>query len=162
MKINNCILISIVIVIIISSCKTYYIPIESFNEQFKDIDSIELKTVNTRGPMGDVVTYKTYPIDYIKCVDKQNNPLELKNSPSIEVRVTDKNNKRIYFYFDQIFVQDSILKGNSTRFISYTKQIPIKDIKLIEIQDGRKNFKYVDKVDKRNNNQHTQYKKSPK
>lgn len=146
MRIKNYSLISIVIItMIISSCKTYYIPIESFNEQFKDIDSVELKTVNTRGPMGDIVTYKTYPIDNIKCVDKQNNPFELKNSPSIEVRVTDKNNKRTYFYFDQMFVQDSILKGDGSRFINYPKQIPIKDIKVIEIQDGHKNFKYVDK-----------------
>lgn len=126
-------------------CKTYYIPVDSFNEQFKDIDSVELKTVNTKGPMGDIVSYKTYPIDYIKCVDKENNPFELKNSPSIEVRVTDKNNKRTYFYFDQMFVQDSILKGDGSRFIYYPNQIPIKDIKLIEVQDGHKNFKYVDK-----------------
>lgn len=129
----------------LASCKTYYIPVDSFNEQFKDIDSVELKTVNTKGPMGDVVSYKTYPIEYIKCVDKKNNPFELKNSPSIEVRVTDKNNKRTYFYFDQMFVQDSILKGDGSRFIYYPKQIPIKDIKLIEVQDGHKNFKYVDK-----------------
>lgn len=145
MRIKNYYLISIMIItMIISSCKTYYIPIESFKEQFKDIDSVELKTVYTRGPMGDVATYKTYPIDYIKCIDKENNPVELKNSPSIEVRVTDKNNKRTYFYFDQMYVQDSILKGEGSRFINYPKQIPIKDIKLIEIQDGHKNFKYVD------------------
>jgi len=118
---------------------------ESFNEQFKDINSVELKTVYTKGPMGDIVTYKTYPIEYIKCVDKENNPIELKNSPSIEVRITGKNNKKVYFYFDQMFVQDSILKGDGSRFIYYPKQIPIKDIKLIEIQDGHKNFKYIDK-----------------
>lgn len=130
---------------IISSCKTYYIPIESFMEQFKDINSVALKTVHTRGPMGDVVTYKTYPIDYIKCVDKKNNPFQLKNSPSIEVRVTDKNNRKTYFYFDQMFVQDSILKGDGSRFFHYPKKIPIKDIRLIEIQNGHKNFQYVDK-----------------
>ena len=93
-------LISIVAVtMIISSCKTYYIPIDSFKEQFKDIDSVQLITVYTKGPMGDVVAYKTYPIEYIKCVDKKNNPFELKNSPSIEVRVTGKNNKKNLFLF---------------------------------------------------------------
>jgi len=131
--------------IIFTSCMTYYIPIESFMEQMKDIKSVELRTVNTQGPMGDVVSYKTYPIDYIKCVNKENNPFELKNSPSIEVRITDKNNKRTYLYFDQMYVQDSILKGDGSRFIFYPKQIPLKDIKLIEIQDGHKKFKYVDK-----------------
>jgi len=57
--------------------------LKSFNEQFKAIDSVELKTVDARGSMGDVVTYKTYPFYYIKCVDKYNNPFELKSSPTI-------------------------------------------------------------------------------
>jgi hypothetical protein len=130
--------------LIVLSCKTYYIPIESFNKQFKDIDSVNLKVVNTKGPMGDVVSYKTYPIDYIECVDKENNPFDLKNSPSIEVRITDRNNKKTYLYFDQMYVQDSILKGDGSRFMYFHKQIPLKDIKSIEIQDGHKKFKYVD------------------
>jgi hypothetical protein len=135
----------LLIVIGIASCKTYFIPIESFKEQMKDIDSVELKTVNTRGPMGDVVTYKTYPIEFIKCVDKKNNSFELKNSPSIEIRLTEKNNKRTIFYFDQIYIQDSTVIGDGSRFIYYQKTIPIKNIKLIEVQDGHKNFKYIDK-----------------
>ncbi len=129
----------------LSSCKTYYIPIDSFKEQVKDIDSVELRTVYTRGPMGDVIEYKTYPIDYIKCVDKDNNPTELKNSPSIEIRFTKKNGKRTIFYFDQIYVQDSMIIGDGSRFIQYQKTIPIDSVKLIEVQDGKKNFKYVDK-----------------
>ncbi len=95
--------------------------------------------------MGDVISYKTYPIEYIKCVDKNNNPIELKNRPSIEIRFTDKNNKRTIFYFDQIYVQDSIVIGDGSRFINHQKAIPIENIKLIEVQDGHKNFKYIDK-----------------
>ncbi len=129
----------------LASCKTYYIPLDSFKEQIKDIDSVELRTVYTRGPMGDVVEYKTYPIDNIKCVDKDNNPAELKNSPSIEIRFTEKNNKRTIFYFDQIYVQDSMIIGDGSRFMQYQKSIPIDSLKLIEVQDGKKNFKYVDK-----------------
>jgi len=137
----------LVLALTFSGCKTYFIPVDSFSEQMKDIDSVELKTVYTKGPMGDVVSYKTYPIDYIKCVDKKNNPVELKNSPSLEIRFTDKNNKRTYFYFDQIYIQDSTVLGDGSRFINYQKQIPLKEIQLIEIQDGRKKFKYVEKND---------------
>jgi hypothetical protein len=144
-KKSNKAIIIILISFIITSCKSYYIPIDTFNKQFKDIDSVKLISVNTRGPMGDVVTYKTYPIDYIKCFDKKNNLFELKNSPSIEVRVTDKDDKKTYFYFDQMYVQDSILKGDGSRFIYFHKEIPLKDIKLIEVHDGHKKFKYVDK-----------------
>lgn len=128
------------------SCKTYYIPIDSFKQQFKDIDLTELKMVNTRGPMGDVVSYKTYPIEYIKCVDKKNNPFELRNSPAIEIRFTEKNNKRTTLYFDQIFIQDSLIIGDGSRFINYQKVIPLNNIKVIEVQDGHKNFKYVERT----------------
>jgi len=55
------------ITLIFAGCKTYYIPVDSFTEQMKDIDSVELRTVYTKGPAGDVVSYKTYPIDYIMC-----------------------------------------------------------------------------------------------
>ena len=140
--------ITVLIVLIIFglfSCKTYYIPIDSFKEQVKDIDSVELRTVYTKGPMGDVVEYKTYPIDYIKCEDKNNHLIKLKNSPSIEIKFTDINNKKTIFYFDQIYIQDSIIIGGLSRFLNIKNSIPLNEIKKIEIQDGHKNFKYVDK-----------------
>jgi len=137
--------ISFLIPISLVSCKTYFIPIESFKEQMKDIRSVRLRIVNTRGPMGDVHSYKTYPIDFIKCIDNKNNPYELRNSPSIEIRFTEKNNERTIFYFDQIYIKDSTVIGDVSRFIYYRKTIPIENIKLIEVQDGHKNFKYVEK-----------------
>ena len=126
-------------------CKTYYIPVESFKEQFNGIDSTKLKVVNTRGPAGDIAQYPANPIDYIKCVDKDNNPFELKNSPSIEIRFTELNNKRTVYYFDRVFLQDTLIIGDMSRFINYRKGISINNVKLIEVQDGHKNFKYVEK-----------------
>ncbi len=136
--------ITFLLTIVFASCTTYYIPIDSFKEQMKDIKSVKLRTVNTRGPMGDVVSYKAYPIDYIKCVDKNNNPFELQNSPSIEIRFTEKNNKKTIFYFDQIYIKDSTVIGDASRFIYYRQSVPIESIKLIEVQDGHKNFRYVE------------------
>ena len=127
------------------SCKTYYIPVESFKEQFNGIDSTKLKIVNTRGPAGDIAQYPANPIEYIKCVDKDNNPFELKNSPSIEIRFTEQNNKRTVYYFDRVFLQDTLIIGDMSRFIHYRKGISINNVKLIEVQDGHKNFKYVEK-----------------
>jgi hypothetical protein len=127
------------------SCKTYYIPIESFKEQFNGIDSTKLRIVNTRGPAGDIAQYPANPIEYIKCVDKDNNPFELKNSPSIEIRFTEQNNKRTVYYFDRVFLQDTLIIGDMSRFIHYRKGISINNVKLIEVQDGHKNFKYVEK-----------------
>lgn len=129
----------------ITSCKTYYIPVDSFKQQFAGMDSSSMKEVTTRGPVGDKVTYKTYPIDYIKCVDKNGAPFELKNSPSIEIRFTDTNNKKTIFYFDRISVDQNYVTGVKSRFISSIKgRVPINAIKKIEVQDGKKNFRYVE------------------
>ena len=68
-----------------------------------------------------------------------------KNSPSIEVRFTDKNNKRTIFYFDRIFLKDTLIVGDISRFLSGLKTLSINNIKLIEVQDGHKNFKYINR-----------------
>ena len=126
------------------SCKTFYFPLESFKAQFSEIDSTKLRTVYTKGPAGDIVEYRSAPIDYIKCVDKMNNPVELKNGPSIEIRFTEKNNRKTIFFFDRVFIQDTLIIGDRSRFLGLSKAISINNVKLIEIQDGHKNYKYVD------------------
>ena len=131
--------------VVLNACKTYLIPVQSFKEQFNGIDSTKLRLVKTRGPAGDVAEYLANPIEYIKCVDKSDMPLELKNSPSIEIRFTEKNNKRTIFYFDRVFLQDSLVFGEMSRFIRIRKGIPLSNVKLIEVQDGHKNFSYLEK-----------------
>lgn len=64
--------------LITNSCKTYYIPVQSFKEQFNGIDSTKLRLVNILGPSGKVSEYFTNPLDYLKCIDKNNKPVELK------------------------------------------------------------------------------------
>ena len=132
------------LIFFLSSCKTYYIPLDSFKQQFANIDTSKLKEVTTSGPMGDKVKYKTFPMDFIKCVDKNGNPIELQNSPSLEIRFTDTNNKKTIFYFDLISVDETYVRGVQSRFItSIKKTIPLNTIKTIEIQDGKKKFSYV-------------------
>ena len=132
------------IILGITSCKTYYISVASFKEQFINIDSTNYRFVKTRGPMGDIVEYPANPIDLIKCVDKNGNPTELKNSPSIEIRFTERNNKQTIYYFDRVFLQDTLIIGDMSRFLILSKGISINNVKKIEVQDGHKNFKYVD------------------
>lgn len=132
------------VVIFIASFKTYYIPIESFKKQFAEIDSDSLISVKTRGPAGGVSEYLANPIKEILCVDKRGRHAILRNSPSIEVRFTNMKNKRTIFYFDRIYVEDSIIYGDRSRFIHLSKNIHIDEIKKIEVQDGKKRFKYVD------------------
>jgi hypothetical protein len=139
--------ISIVIgLLTLISCKTYYIPTSSLIEQFRDIDSTDFKKVWVAGPTGDSYSYLANPIENIKCIDKNNNPVELANSPSIEMRVTQNNGKKTIFYFDRIYLDDSLLYGIRSRFIpSIDKTIPLENIVKTEVQDGKKNFKYKKK-----------------
>lgn len=133
----------VVTALFFSSCKTYYIPTESFKQQFCQIDSDALVPVRTRGPAGDIAEYMANPIRDIHCVDKKNNSVILKNSPSIEIRFTEHNDKKTILYFDMVYVEDSVIYGDGSRFIFYEKSIPIENVKKIEVQDGRKKFKYV-------------------
>ena len=130
------------------SCETYYIPVESFKEQFKGIDSTKLRMVRTIGTIGAGDEYLANPIDSIQCIDKENNSIALKNGPSIEIRFTEKNNKRTVFYFDRVYLQDTLIIGYMSRIIPYSKVISINNIKSIEIQDGHKNIQYAEKKKK--------------
>ncbi len=129
----------------LSSCKTYNIPVESFKSQISDIDSNQLKMVRTRGPAGDIAEYPANPIDQIKCVDKDGNEIELQNSPAIEARITTADGKKTILYFDRIYVENDTLIGYRSRFIGLPKKIALAQIIKIEIQDGQKNFNYVEK-----------------
>ena len=128
----------------LSACTTYFIPVDSFRQQFAGMDSSHLRTVTTRGPLGNRVTYQAYDIDFIKCVDDKGNDFELPNSPSIEIRFTDSNNRRTIFYFDLMRVNDSTVNGGLSRTLfGLRKTISLDKIRKIEVQDGRKNFHYV-------------------
>ena len=146
--IKDLLLFAVVIGIIafFSSCKTYYIPVDSFKQQFSPFDTSDLKEVETRGPAGDVVKYKTYPIDIIHCIDKNGNPADLKNSPAVEIRFTDNDNKKTVFYFDLLRVDNTSISGIQSRHMTWIrKTIPIDSVKKIEVQDGKKNFRYVNR-----------------
>jgi len=128
-----------------ASCKTYYISLNSFKEQFAGIDSTKLRIVYTQGPLGDIVDYPANPIDLIQCTDKQNNKLELENSPSLEITFINKKNRKTVYYFDRIFVHDTLITGYLAKSIMHKKSISLNSVQRIEIRDGKKNFTYVAK-----------------
>jgi hypothetical protein len=133
------------LILILTSCKTYYIPIESFKAQFNRITPATMKETATQGPLGGLYVYPANQIKYIECVDKNGVAFLLQNSPSIEIRFTDKRNKKTVFYFDGIYLADSLIIGDRSRFIGAQKAISINNIKLIEVQDGHKNFTSIKK-----------------
>lgn len=130
--------------VFLSSCTMYYIPVDSFKRQFANLDTNNLRRVVTRDPWGIKSFYKTYPIDSVFVVDKNGNNMVLKNSPALEIRFTDKQDKKTVFYFDRILVRnDTVIGGRSRVLPSLKKAIPLSEVKTIEIQDGGKKYTYV-------------------
>lgn len=106
------------------------------------MDESHLKSVSTRGPVGNLAPYRANRIIMIECVDKHGNRVRLPNGPSIEARITTMNGKRTVLYFDRMYLQNDTLVGYRSRFLGLPKKIPLSDIVLIEVQDGHKNFHY--------------------
>lgn len=128
---------------VLSGCATYYIPVASFESQFAGVDSASMRTRELDGPLGPMYSYKANPIDTISCFDKSGKPHELANSPQIEVRFTERNGKRVIFFFDTVVLQDSMIIGSESRLIPSIKDaISVKDVPLIEVQNGGKDFHY--------------------
>lgn len=124
--------------------ESYTIPISSFKEQFGHMMDLQWKEVKVKNPSGRVSTYKTFPINEIKCQNDNGKLVVLKVKPSLELRITDKLGKRTVFYFDKIKVENDTIIGSQSRFLKFIqKEIRLSDITKIEIQDGKKHFKYV-------------------
>jgi len=129
----------------LSSCKTYTIPVDSFKKQLNGIEPSDFKKVYIDGAIYG--SYMATPIEKIQCIDKNGNPYELTNSPAIEIRFTyGEKSRKTTFYFDTILLTDSVVIGHRSRLISsLTKEIPINSITKIEIQNGGKKIRYVNK-----------------
>jgi hypothetical protein len=135
-------LLFISILAFLQSCKTYYIPVESFKQQFSGLKLS--RNVTAIGPFGEHDIYYTYPIDSIRCVDKNGGKMLLKSGPAIQIRFTTNQNKETIFFFDRIEVYKDTVLGIRSRLIpSITRKIPLNDVKTIEVQDSKKKYRYL-------------------
>ena len=145
-------LIFIILLYGIVSCSTYTIPVQSFKQQFENIDTSNFRMVEINVPLAIGYTYTesksvypANPIDTIICFD-DNKQINLANGPSIEIRFTDNNDESEIFYFDTIYLKDSLIIGAYSRYLPTLRDtININKVKLIEVQDGKKNFHYIEK-----------------
>lgn len=127
------------------SCQTYQLTTSSLHQQYAGIDSTQLETVEVLGPFNERYSYLAHPNKNIQLTDKEGNMSTLPVTPSIEMRVTHSGGKKSYFYLDRIFVTDSVFIGAKSRFAPrVTQSIPLNNINKIEVQDGKKKFKYVE------------------
>lgn len=66
------------------SCKTYTIPPENFKKQLSKVENQHKKTI-----------YQAYDLDNLVVYDNKGNATTLPNSPAIEMRVTQKDGKKM-------------------------------------------------------------------
>jgi hypothetical protein len=126
------------------SCTTYTVAPESFREQFVTAGAA-MQDVKVNNPLlGNCgIVYKGNSIKTLMVLDKKGNIKYIDNSPSIEMRVTQKNGKKRIMYFDTVELQNDTLYGEGSRLLSgFVRKIPFDSIFKIEIQDGGKNYYY--------------------
>lgn len=134
----------IVLFFTVLSCKTYTILPDNFEEQFVGVEnsSLELKNVRIVGVYNK--KFRSNNLKTIVVMNKENNKVEIVNSPSLEIRVTTTENKRFIMYFDTVYLENDTLYGSKARLITLKEtKIPFIKIMKIEIQDGGKNYKRV-------------------
>jgi len=105
-----------------------------------------LKEVEINNPLFYYnIQYSSNDIESLIVIDKNGNEIILENSPSIEMKVTHRNGKNYYFYFDTVILENDTLIGGRSRFAqNLIRKIPMDSILRIEIQEGGKKFEYQD------------------
>lgn len=126
--------------VLLAGCKTYTISPESLKQQLM---RAQPTTVHTTGPFGEVHSYQANNIAMIACTDKDGNAVELRNGPSIEARITLSSGSRKLTYFDRIELRNDTLITHPSRFVPTMEfRIPFSEVVRIQVQDGRKDFRY--------------------
>jgi hypothetical protein len=133
---------SVGILLLMLSCTIYTIPPESFKGQFTKNDKSKEVIVNNPLLYKDF-KYSSNNIEYLTVYDKKGKEMKIRNSASLEMRVTLLNGKRKYFYFDTVILENDTLKGGKSRFMPGLRNvIPYDQIVKIEVQEGGKNYYY--------------------
>jgi hypothetical protein len=111
---------------LVISCKTYTVNTESLKAQFK---AIALAADQAR---------HAKDLNEIKAQDKDQN-IMIKNSPSIEIRLTDLKGIKHHFYFNSLQLRNEMLIGDEIGFWrTKVRKIPTDSIQKAEIKNGRK------------------------
>ena len=135
--------------LLMTACKTYTIPVDSFRSQFGRMDSSAAVAKATPGWSAAFHHGKdSFLINHwrtIHCEDKQHHAKILVSGPSIEVRFTyGPDNRRTTIYFDTMFLTDSTVTGQRSRIIPGLRStIPLNSITKIEVQDDHKKYVYA-------------------
>jgi hypothetical protein len=142
-------LIPLILVFSLTSCKTYVMSVESFRQQFQHLDSsyasAKATPIWSTGFHHGNDTFLVHGHMRIRCQDAQQRDHILNGGPSTEIRFTyGPDNRRATVYFDTMFLTDSTVTGQRSRSMPWLRtRIPLNSITKIELQDDGKRYPYV-------------------
>lgn len=90
-----------------------------------------------------IYTFQVNTIDSIEVENEDGKKFRIKNGPALETRFTNKDGSIRILFFDSIYRNDSLVIGFQARLAPAYDTISIDQIKMIEIQDGKKRYSYV-------------------
>ena len=139
-------ILTIGIFLLVLSCKTYTVSVDSFRNQMTLNGQEKYREVEIQNPVPFSYTNIKYLATNIKEIivqDKNGIDVVIQNSPKLEMRITRTNGKKYVLLFDTVLVENDTLKGARSRiFQNLTREIPMDSISEIEIQDSGKVYKY--------------------
>ncbi len=133
-------LVFVLIILGVTSCKTYYMTSSSLKEQLQNIDPNKISDAyDFRLGLAGVALKggKNFynGIDKIKVTDKDGKVNERPVTPNTGIRLTNIKGRRLQLYFDSIFLRDSLVYGSKSHFITLpVTPMNIDSLIKIEIQ----------------------------
>src|SRR4051812_19862894 len=123
-----------------SSCSTYFISKEELYTQIHAAKPQQVRTGISGSARSQV--YMANGVQEIHCTNNKRKKVIIYNSPKVEMRIIDNRNKKHFFYFDTITLQDSVFTGLNSRILPTKKSVKYSDIKRVELQKGAKAYYY--------------------
>ena len=122
--------------LLLSSCATYHISMQSLLEQFAGTQK-EKKIMIALAP-----PYFFYPgivegnnLRFVTVLDKNEHAHTIPVTMHTGVRITTNTGKRTTFYFNTLLLKDSTITGSKTHFFNASiRPIKFADITKIELQ----------------------------
>ena len=130
---------AILLLWVLSSCKTYYLTPASLKQQLGNIDPVRTRTAYDAGK--DVID-KTLSggmifnngIDTIDVTDKSGKAYRLPVTPHMGVRMTDTAGKSVIVYFDTMVIKDSVVLASKSHFLLVPVHRNFYSLRKVEVQ----------------------------
>lgn len=129
--------------VILGGCTYSQVTVASLAQQMHDVNQGSMHKVSVKLPSGPSAEYMANTLDSITC--DVNMVEKLANGPRLMMRITDKEDNRVTYYFDTVYLEDSVLTGSTSRLEGFTTKVRLSSIEKIEFLESPLDIKYIRK-----------------